>query len=74
MGHPNKDSFSNALADAYQLWVGTAIGNNNLGVFSTTANSATVTGLPGLGTTVFVRLYSRFGATWLFNSYSYISN
>jgi FtsP/CotA-like multicopper oxidase with cupredoxin domain len=68
-------NWNNAGAAGYSLWVGTTLGASNIANIPTgTGTSAIATGFPGLGTTVYVRLYSLFGTTWLFNDYSYTSN
>ena len=66
-------TWNNAGANSYQLWIGTAAGKFDLGVYSTTGTTANATGLPANGSTVYVQLNSRFGTTWLKNNYSYIS-
>jgi hypothetical protein len=52
---------------AYQLWVGsTGVGSNN--IYSSgaiTATSANVTHLPTTSETLYVRLYTEFGSTWV---------
>ncbi len=57
----------------YKLWIGTAVGTSNLYCRSQGQNtSVTVTNLPCNGRTLYVRLWSRFGAsTWLRNNYTY---
>jgi hypothetical protein len=57
----------------YVLWVGTTgAGSSNFGVQDRGTNlSATVTGLPTNGTTLFVRLWSLVGGGWQFNDYTY---
>jgi hypothetical protein len=67
-------TWNNVVADTYQVWVGTTLGANNLNVVNSTATTATVTGFPANGTTVYVRLYSKFGTTWLFSDSTYTSN
>ena len=62
-----------AGASAYWLDAGNVVGGNqyyqsgNLGA----ATSTTVNGLPVDGSTVYVRLYSYIGSSWLYNDYSY---
>ncbi|MDH5510814.1 MAG: hypothetical protein OEZ32_10735, partial [Nitrospinota bacterium] len=61
-------------ATLYQIWVGTAAGSFDLGAFpaaGTTALSTVATGLPGDGSTVYVRLYSQIGGVFYFNDYTY---
>jgi|GEM_PF-5627458 len=61
-------------ASLYQLYVGTSLGNNDIGKFPaahTTAQTVDVTGLPTNGSTVYVRLWSKLGITWTYNDYTY---
>ena len=61
-------------ASLYQVWVGNSPGGYDVGFFpqsGTTATSATTTGLPTDGRTLYVRLYTAIGNTWYFNDYSY---
>jgi hypothetical protein len=60
---------------SYWLYVGTTHGGSQIypGV-STTALSATVNGIPTNGATVYVRLWSRIGGTWVFNDYTYMAS
>ena len=67
-------TWNNAGADSYQLWIGTGVGKTDLGVYSTTATTANATGLPANGSTVYVKLHSRFGSTWYTNSYTYTAS
>jgi hypothetical protein len=67
-------TWNNVGADYYQIWVGTTLGSHNLNVVNSTPTTATVTGFPANGTTVYVRLYSKFGTTWLFSDSTYTSN
>jgi CSLREA domain-containing protein len=56
----------------YWLSVGTAVGGANLFNHDEgTSLSQTVTGLPADSSTVYVRLWSLMGGTWLFNDYAY---
>jgi hypothetical protein len=57
----------------YALRIGsTGVGSTNLyNGPATTVLSATVSGLPTNGETVYVRLYSLTGGVWLFNDYTY---
>jgi hypothetical protein len=66
-------TWNNAGAINHQVWVGTTLGAQNISKVNSTGTTATVTGLPANGTPVFVRLYSLFGTTWVFNDYTYIS-
>jgi glucose/arabinose dehydrogenase len=59
---------------AFWLEVGTALGGNQIYPGSPVTNvSATVFGLPGDGSTVYVRLWSLIGGAWQFNDYIYTS-
>jgi hypothetical protein len=65
-------SWTNTSAQEYSLSVGRTLGaaefySGSEGV----ATSRTVSNLPADGTTVFVRLRSRFGTSWLSHDYSY---
>jgi kumamolisin len=67
-------TWTNAGANLYQIWVGTTAGAGDIGYFpaaGTTATTFTVTGLPTNGGILYVRLWSRFGTTWIFNDYTY---
>jgi hypothetical protein len=56
----------------YFLWVGSTDGSNDLvSRDAGTGLSATVTGLPADGRTLFVRLWSLVGGTWQSYSYTY---
>jgi hypothetical protein len=56
----------------YYLWVGSTIGGGDLFSQDQGTNlSTTVTGLPVDGRTVFVRLWSLIGPTWLSRDYTY---
>jgi hypothetical protein len=65
-------SWNNSGASLYQVWVGSTTGGTDIG-FSpqTTATTASITGLPTNGSTIYVRLWSQIGATWSFNDYTY---
>jgi glucose/arabinose dehydrogenase len=59
---------------AYWLEVGTTPGGNQIYPGSpVTELSATVFGLPGDGSTAYVRLWSLIGGAWQFNDYTYTS-
>jgi len=61
-------------ATAYWIDVGSSAGANNYyqsGSLSATTQSATVSGLPVNGSTIYVTLYSLMGGQWISNSYSY---
>ena len=51
-------------ATSYQLWVGSAAGQDDLGVGGTTGLSATMGNLPTDGRQVFVTLYGYAGGVW----------
>ncbi|MBN2562206.1 MAG: C10 family peptidase, partial [Phycisphaerae bacterium] len=58
----------------YRLWVGTTSGGTDIYNQSTgTTQSATVTGLPTNGSSVYVRLYSYIDSTWYYNAYTYVA-
>ncbi|MBN2561966.1 MAG: hypothetical protein JXQ75_13660 [Phycisphaerae bacterium] len=58
----------------YRLWVGTTAGGTDIYNQSTgTTQSATVTGLPSDGSTVYVRLNSYIGSSWQYNDYTYLA-
>jgi hypothetical protein len=67
-------TWNNVGSLQYSVWVGTTLGASNLGNFPTAGTSVLATGFPGLGTPVFVRLWTLVGATWVFNDYTYTSN
>jgi len=56
----------------YWLWVGRSLGGKD--IYSQTQGtnlSATVNNLPTDGSTIYVRLWSLVGSSWLFNAYTY---
>ena len=55
----------------YWLTVGTTVGGQTSLARNGTSLSATVAGLPTNGSTLYVRLYSLIGGTWLSNDYTY---
>ncbi|MCP4349126.1 MAG: hypothetical protein GY795_26905 [Desulfobacterales bacterium] len=62
-------TWSDAGAEQYWLWIGTSAGGNDLGNLDQgTDTSATVSGLPGNGETLYVRLWSKVGGEWLYKS------
>jgi hypothetical protein len=62
-------------ATQYMLWVGTSLGGTEiLNEDEGTNLSTTVTGLPTNGNTIYVRLRSLVGGTWLSNDYSYAAS
>ena len=59
---------------SYQLSVGTTAGSGNLfDQIVGTSLSATVSGLPTNGSTIYVRLWSLVGSVWNFRDYTYAS-
>jgi uncharacterized cupredoxin-like copper-binding protein len=67
-------TWNNTGATQYQLWVGSSAGGFNIGATApTAATTATITGLPADGSTIYVRLWSKFAGTWFFNDYTYTS-
>jgi hypothetical protein len=61
-------------ASLYQVWVGGGAGSREIGeypVAGTTSTSTTVTGLPGHGEALGVRLWSLIGNTYHFRDYTY---
>ena len=68
--------WNDAHADSYQLVIGDAPGGTTYGVFppaGTTATTIVVTGLPTDGRTIYVKLWSRNGSTWLARSFSFVT-
>ncbi|MCP4349125.1 MAG: hypothetical protein GY795_26900, partial [Desulfobacterales bacterium] len=56
-------------AEQYWLWIGTSAGGNDVANLDQgTDTSATVSGLPGSGETLYVRLWSKVGGEWLYKS------
>jgi hypothetical protein len=69
-------TWTDAGASLYQIWAGTSQGAHNIGSYppaGTTDTSTAVTGLPINGSTIYIRLRSKFGSTWYFNDYTYSS-
>ena len=63
-------------ADLYVVWIGSTFGGNNIVAYpagGTTGNSILLSGLPANNSTIYVRLWSLFGSTWLTNDYTYKS-
>ena len=59
-------------ATSYALRLGTAVGGNNLYASgATTATSATVSGLPTNGSSIYARLTTFFGSTQVYTDYVY---
>jgi hypothetical protein len=70
-------TWTSSGANAYQIWVGTTPGSLDIGAFYpavASGTTATATGLPVNGGTVYVRLYSLVGGTWSFNDYTYTTS
>lgn len=58
----------------YFLYAGSSLGANNyFGGSQGTSLSRTLTGLPSNGSTVFVRLWTRFSTGWQYNDYSFVA-
>ncbi len=56
-------------AEQYQLWIGTSAGSNDIyNRDQGTNTSALIPGLPGNGETLYVRLWSRTGSAWSYNT------
>ena len=56
----------------YRIWVGTSLGGSDISNQTTgTTRTATVTGLPSNGSTVYVRLGSYINSAWQSNDYTY---
>ena len=55
----------------YFLYLGSALGTNDLFGQSQTSLSVTVSGLPTDGRTIYVRLWSLLAGIWRFNDYTY---
>ena len=57
----------------YRLWVGTTQGGNNIYAGSAiTGTSLSVTKIPTVGKTVYVRLWSYINGAWQYNDYTYV--
>ena len=68
-------TWNNAGANLYQVFVGTSVGALDIGASSqTTGTSATVTGLPNNGSTLYVRLWSLIGLTWSSTDFTYTAS
>ncbi len=66
-------TWNDSGADLYHLYAGTA-GTGSHDIYSGgqgTNTSRAVSGLPGNGDTVYIRLYSLLGGDWYFNDYTY---
>jgi hypothetical protein len=58
----------------YFFYAGTSTGSNNIiGRSTGTATSTTVTNLPTNGSTVYVRLWTRFSTGWQYRDYTYVA-
>jgi hypothetical protein len=69
-------NWANIGANLYKVYVGTAPGFKDIGVYpleGTTGTSILVSGLPADGRTVYVRMWTKVGAGWYFNDYTYTS-
>jgi len=69
-------TWTDAGASLYQIWAGTSQGAHNIGSYppaGTTDTSTIVNGLPINGSTIYVRLRSKFGSAWYFKDYIYTS-
>lgn len=65
-------SWSAGTASQYDLFVGTSAGGSDLYPGpTTTSRTATVNNLPTDGRTVYVRLWSQVGTSWVYNDYTY---
>jgi len=67
-------TWSNVGATNYQIWAGSTLGGfdyGSPGLLSSATTTATITGLPANGSTVYIRLWSLIGSTWSFNDYTY---
>jgi uncharacterized protein YkwD len=59
-------------ASQYYMYIGTSPGSNNLLSASLgTGTSATVSGYPSNGSTIYVRLWTLVSSTWQYNDYNY---
>ena len=73
-GNSQTFTWNNVSASQYVIWVGTSFGNNDIVsslAGTTTATNFTVSTLPTDGTTIYVRLWTAFGSTWLSNDYTF---
>jgi hypothetical protein len=60
---------------SYGLWLGTSVGAFNLyNSGPTTALTATATGLPTNGTTIYARMFSMINGVWQSKDYTYIES
>ncbi|MBV5330046.1 MAG: hypothetical protein JZU65_20865, partial [Chlorobium sp.] len=68
-------TWNDAGANSYQFRIGTSQGAFDIALasLSGTTTSTTVNNLPANSSTVFVRLYSLLGSTWVFNDFTYTS-
>ena len=69
-------TWSDSGASLYQVWVGNTYGSYDIGYFPTVPTSgtaATATGLPVDGRTLYVRIYSLVGGTWIPRDYTYVA-
>jgi hypothetical protein len=63
-----------AGAQANFLWIGSALGGNNLYNAQISGGTTSLSGLPVNGSTLFVRLFTLANDTWLWNDYTYIAS
>jgi hypothetical protein len=62
-----------AGATSYTVWFGSTAGASNLGISATTTSTSVSTTVGGTsGSTVYVRLWTLIGTTYLYNDYTYI--
>ncbi|MCP4113326.1 MAG: hypothetical protein GY749_48645, partial [Desulfobacteraceae bacterium] len=65
-------TWNNSGASQYWLWIGTSAGKHDLYSDDQGTNtSATVSGLPANGITLYVRLWSVADGDWFYNDYTY---
>jgi len=66
-------SWNYAGATSYYLQVGSTLGAQDIGGGSTVSTSKLISGLPTDGRSVYVRLWTVFGSTWIKQDYIYTS-
>ena len=69
-------TWNNTGATSYQVWVGNSVGTYDIAYApnpATTATSATISGIPTDGRTLYVRLWSNLAGTWQARDYTYRS-
>ena len=59
----------------YYVWVGTTAGSDDI-FWGSNGSSLTrlIAGLPGDGSTIYVRLFSKINGAWQYNDYNYVSD